>query len=263
MIWVPAGPTVTRADCWSFGMQVREALIWKYMAERGEAHRPLVKDVVDDLIRDGLGARLREEPLPLDRFAQTEVVKGRIEITVNSRIREMPQVKDVEGVGYISKWHEIIHVPQDLGGRDLARRLSQAALPGVEMPPPRVAACSVTFCRGGPRGRERSPSREFVAENAALAAAIAGPDLRRCPAFLRFLALRPSRGQLSGWAWSLLDQTAAFLGVSRAALVRYLVHRGFVRVGRSRGRPQLMPTSGFDRGVDCLEPDSGPSKLIA
>ena len=174
----------------------------------------------------------------------------------------MPRVKDVAGVGYISKWHEIIHVPQDLGSRDLARRLTQAALPGVELPP-RVAACGVTFCRGGPGGGDGSPTREFVAENAALAVAIAGPDLRRCPAFTRFIALRPSRGQLFGWAWSLLDQAAAFLGVSRAALVRYLVHRGFVRVDRPRGRPRLMPTSGFYRGVDCLEPDSGPNMLIA
>ena len=95
MIWIPAGPTVTRADCWTLGIHVREALMWKYMAERGEGRRPLVKDVVDDLIRDGLGARLREEPLPLDRFAQTEVVRGRIEITVNnSSFRQEARVSE-------------------------------------------------------------------------------------------------------------------------------------------------------------------------
>ncbi len=42
MIWIPAGPTVTRPDCWAFGIHVREALIWKYMAERGECRWPLV-----------------------------------------------------------------------------------------------------------------------------------------------------------------------------------------------------------------------------
>jgi hypothetical protein len=155
MIWLPQGPAVTRAECWTLGIHVREALVWKHMAEHGLRERPLVKDIVDELIRGGLGARLREEPLPLDRFAQTEVVRGRIEITISTRISEMPRVKDVAGVGYISKWHEIIHVPQDLGCRDLARRLVEAALPGR----PAVVDSGVhrRECRSGGRDRRSGP----------------------------------------------------------------------------------------------------------
>ena len=250
---VPQGSSVSRAACWALGIQVREALVWKHMAEHGLRDRPLTKDIVDELIREGLGARLREEPLPLDRFAQTEVVRGRIEITINTRISEMPRVKDVAGVSYISKWHEIIHVPQDLGCRKVDRRLVEAALPGIETPVLRVAGRRVTFCRGGPLGRQRASTREFIAENAAYAAAIGVPDLRQCPAFSRFTALRAGRGGFSGWSWELLHQSADFLGVNRAALVRYLVHRGFVRVSQSRGRPRLMPTSNFYRGIGWLE----------
>ena len=71
--------------------------------------------MTEDIIEDPLGARLMVEPLPLDRFAQSEMVNGRAIITVNSRISEMPKVKDVQGFSYVAQWHEVEHVDRDLG----------------------------------------------------------------------------------------------------------------------------------------------------
>jgi hypothetical protein len=68
------------------------------MARYGLANRPLLKDIVDDLIEGIQGARLRQGVLPLDRFGQTENLGGKLEVTINSRIPEMILAKDVAGI---------------------------------------------------------------------------------------------------------------------------------------------------------------------
>jgi len=72
-----------------------------------------MKDVIDDLIEDVQGARLLEDVLPLDRFAQAEIVDNRVVVTINKRVMDMPGVKNVTGVALVSKCHESIHIARD------------------------------------------------------------------------------------------------------------------------------------------------------
>lgn len=115
----------------------------EYLDKHELKERPFLKDVIDEIVEDIQHARLREAVLRLDTFGQTQMVNGRIEVTINSRIAEMPGVKDAAGVAYVSKWHESWHVEHDIeAGTAEAHRL-QPLLPGL------VANAPGSSCAGG------------------------------------------------------------------------------------------------------------------
>ena len=53
-----------RRECWTLGIQHREALLREYVIRTGTRERPFLKDVVDDLLIYVQGVRLREECRP-------------------------------------------------------------------------------------------------------------------------------------------------------------------------------------------------------
>jgi hypothetical protein len=130
-----------RRAAWEFGRSHREGLVSGWMREHGETTRPLLREIIDELIEDQLHARLREEVLPLDRFAQTERVNGRLEVSVSSRIAEMPRVRDPRGVAYIAKWHETVHVVRHFPSEVSADQRLQPSFPGLTAEPPQLVAC--------------------------------------------------------------------------------------------------------------------------
>lgn len=225
-----------REWCWSYGVAHRESLLHAYMTERGITKRPFLSDVVDALIEEVQGARLVEGILPLDRFAQTESRSGRPLVTINTRIAQIPGVKDVDGVAYAAKWHESIHIP-----RDIACTAQPAPWQTPHHREAAEPAAPLVVCRATTRGgTAEERDREFIAETAGLAAAIAGADLARCVQFRDFQA-RFATGGDTGWVgWTLLRDVAAFLGVNRTALCTYLGQRGFITIVRKGDRQQLI-----------------------
>jgi hypothetical protein len=225
-----------RAACWEFGVQFRERLVSEYMAANDLMERPLLKNVIDDLIRETLEAGLIKEVLPLDRFAQTEEVNGRIIVSINSRISAMPEVKDVDGVEYVAKWHEAVHVGRDfLPTGSMSPADEQLAFELFDVEQPRLIVC-----RKVPGPEWRLPMLEFMAENAGLAAAIAGPDLARCPAFDQFKRLAQGGGDLGRRGWALLYETASFVGINITALNRYLTQRGMFQIIDEGGSRRIL-----------------------
>ena len=234
-------------QCWDLGVQHRETLLKQYMEANQLTERPFLKDVIDDLIEEVQQARLREDILPLDTYAQTEVDRGRVMVTINSRIADIPGVKDAAGVAYIGKWHESMHVARDMdvGTAHAERHLTP--FPGFEVGAPRLIVCRST------RPADRAiAEREFVAENAAIAAAIAGADLRRCDAFLEFRRLAARGGDLGGLGWRLLYRTAEAIGVNISALVTYLEQRGFIIVAPGGGKQRLLAVPQLLGGTEWL-----------
>jgi hypothetical protein len=108
-----------RTRLWQIGVEHREALMAEYIALYRPTERPPVHMVYEELIGEFQGARIIDGPLRMDRFAQTEVVRGRPEITLNSLIDRMRGVKDVHGVRHVAAWHEGIHIRADVERRDL------------------------------------------------------------------------------------------------------------------------------------------------
>jgi hypothetical protein len=237
-----------RDDAWAFGIAHRERLVRRYIETRGLDTRPFLKDIVDELIEEIQEARLIEGVLPLDRFAQTERDRGRVVVTVNSRIAEIPGVKDAAGVAYAAKWHESIHVDQHMTPAPDDRDGQQLPLFG-DTPDHRLIVC-----RAVGRGR-RLPPIEVFAETAGLAAAIAEADLLRCSHFLRFRALAEQGGDLGGRGWQFLYRCAEAIGVNISALVRYFEQRGLCRVERSGGKARLIADARLIRG--CTWPGEG------
>ena len=210
--------------------------------------RPFLKDIVDELIEDCQDARLVTGILRLDRFAQTELDRGRVVVTINSRIAEIPGVKDAAGVAYAAKWHESIHVDQHMTPPPGALQREQLPL-FDETPDYRLIVCRAT-------GRSRAlPPIEVFAETAGLAAAIAEADLLRCPDFLRFRSLAEHGGDLGGLGWRLLYRCAEAIGVNISALVRYFEQRRLCRVERSGGTSRLVADAPLVRG--CAWPGEG------
>ena len=140
----------------------------------------------------------------MDTFGQCEVVNGRIVVSINNRISKMPGVKYGTGVAHVTKWHESFHVATDLSTGQTHQQLS---LPGIEGAAERIIVCRNARPTGSVDGRE------FIAENAAIAAAIAQADLDRCPDFRRFQLLCAKGGDLSGTGWSLLYGVAETIEV--------------------------------------------------
>src|SRR5258707_1357996 len=91
---------------WRIGIEHREALVAQYMMFYALTERPMLKTIYRELIGEFQKVRIVDGPLPLDRYAQTEIVNGRPEITLNSLIGRMPGVKDDHGVRRMAAWHE-------------------------------------------------------------------------------------------------------------------------------------------------------------
>ena len=221
-----------RREAWDLGVRLRETLVLNYMKERGLGERPFLKDIVDELIEDVQGARLRIEILPLDRFAQTEWVEGRPHVSINSRIGAIPGVKDAAGVAHVAKWHESVHVAESTGsGSENGRTL---ALPGFDNETPRLIVCRQ-------RGLAAPGNMtEFTAENAGLAAAVSRADLLGSQAFLELSALASRGGDLGGHGFHLLYESAEDIGVNITGLVRYLQQRGYCQVVDAAGKKRLV-----------------------
>jgi hypothetical protein len=225
-----------REWCWNYGVQHREALLREYIARRGLTKRPFLAAVIDELIEDIQGARLTEAVLPLDRFAQTECRNGRIVVTINSRIPEIPGVLDVEGVAYVAKWHESIHIPRDFAPSPSLAPWQHPLMSAAGRDNSQTIVCRST--KLGATRRERD--REFIAETAALAAAICGHDLEYSTDYQKFRWRAADGGDIGPIAWKLLAGAAEFIGVNRTVLVKYLELRGFVRVELYQGRRRLI-----------------------
>src|SRR5436190_15084923 len=103
-----------RNEAYELGVVLRERLLEDFMQIDGLHERPLIKDVIEDLVQDVQGARLRDDVLPLDRYAQSEIVNGRPVVTVNARIADMSNVRDPAGVRRVAIGHEAVHVDQHL-----------------------------------------------------------------------------------------------------------------------------------------------------
>jgi hypothetical protein len=241
--------TVGREDCWIIGIRHRERLVREYMASNKLTVRPFLKDVIDDLIEEVQGARLREEVLPLDRFAQTEMVDGRAIVSINTRVDHVPGVKDVAGIVYVSKWHESLHVDRDFND-DASDSQMDGARPASPAQKSRLIVCRSTGVRRG-----IMPPWEFVAENAALAAAIAGPDLARSRAFFKFQRLAAGRGDLASRGWGLVYEICKDIGVNSATLLRYFAHLNICQVIDEGNRRRLHAPPGPFKELEWWRPD--------
>ena len=217
-----------RQEAYEFGRAHREALVSEWMSQTGETTRPLLRDIIEEVITDVLNARLRDEILPLDRFAQTERVNGRFEVSINSRIDEMPKVKNVAGIRYAAEWHETIHIVRDFPTEVAPGLAGQEQLPGFAVEPPELVVC-----RGfGDIDSRAERARESFAESAGTAAAICRDDLARCPEYGEFTLLISKGGALGKNGWRLVYRIADFIGVNGPLLSKFWQHQGFIRVGR-------------------------------
>jgi hypothetical protein len=236
-----------RAACWTIGIEIREQLVAQFMRKEGLRERPFLKDVVDDLIEELLDARLIWDALPLDRFAQSELINGRPEITISTRISEMPRVKDVRGIEFVAKIHEIVHVV--LKHLEPPEPSLQSSLFPTVTNAPRLIVCRAA----GPR-QSSHPEWEYVAENAGLAGAIARADLLRTSAFRDFLRDAQVGGNLGGGAWHRLYETATAIGVNCTALIRYLEQGGICRVADDGRRRMVFADPRFTSEALWVEP---------
>ncbi len=105
------------------------------------------------------------------------------------------------------------------------------------------------------------PLHEFVAENAALAMAIAGADLVRSRAFFRFQRLAAARGDLGWRGWDALYEVCEDIGVNISALVRYFGYLGLCQVAEHDSRQCLYAAPGPFRELEWWRPDCELIKL--
>jgi hypothetical protein len=238
---------IKRARAQAFGIRLREDLVERYMNDHRLRERPFLKDVVDDLIEEVQGARLREEVLLTDRFAQTEAVGGRLIVTINTRIAEIEGMKDPAGVANVAKWHESVHIERDMDFFSSHPKRFQPSLPGFGVQTPKLVVC-----RGILALTPQTADREFFAENAGVAAAIAGADLARCAPFLQFSRLATEGGDLGSLGWSLLYKTAELIGVNITALSKYFQQRGLFRIEQEEGRRRVIAAPQLFGGLEWL-----------
>lgn len=238
-----------RVALFRLGVEQRDALMLQYMTLYGLTERPFLKRVFRELIGEYLGARIINAPLPMDRYAQTEVEHDRPLITINSLIGRMANVKDSHGVGHVAAWHEGLHVLADIERRDLP--------PLTELPRGlEDQTSSPLLCSAGPTRLTGWTLREQAIDMAALAASIADADLRRCQNYLNFLQYAAGGGELGALGWQLLTSIANVIGVNRTALCRYFEQHGLCRVDTWGGKTRLIGTAPPFRGFLCLEPAS-------
>jgi hypothetical protein len=225
-----------RLTAWRLGVDHREDLVRAYMEQNGLSERPMLKDVIDDLLIDMQGVRLLEEVLPMDTYAQTEAVKGRIVVSINQRIGEMKWVKDPAGIAYLAKWHESLHVARDVRSVNRLVRQLPMSLHTVAGQKYRLIVCR----KIGTPDEAGADERELMAENAALAAAISPLDLARSQAFMELQELAARGGDITTPGWSILARSASDIGVNRTVLFRYFQQRGQMTAISQSGRQRLI-----------------------
>lgn len=221
-----------RKRAWAFGRDLRDQLMQRYREKYGIETLPAPAFIVDELITDFLSAKLRFDPLPEDRYAQTELIDGRLTVTVNKLTADIPGVVDAEGVQNVAKFHESVHVVRDV---NVLRQRQQFRLEGIE-----AVDRIVCFRQGFGHARDHAASRrEFWAEEAGRAAAVCHASLNRSSAYTTLMELRPSEQIRNDEAWHLVFQAAADIGVNRSALVTQLQAEGRISVSSEGGRNVL------------------------
>ena len=120
-----------RAAAWVYGRELRDHLLSRYCKEYGIVVPPPPAHVIDELLTDFMGVKLRFDPLPTNVFAQTNWVDGDPVVTINSRTRDIKGVKYDEGVKNVAKFHEAVHVERDL---EVIKPDFRPTLPGFESP---------------------------------------------------------------------------------------------------------------------------------
>jgi len=239
-----------RIHLWRIGVEHRETLMAEYMALYRPAERPPLHLVYEALIGEFQGARIIDAPLPMDRYAQTQVARrGRTEITLNSRIGQMAHVKDEYGVRHVAAWHESIHIPVDVERRELPPLADLRS--GLE-----GSTSSPLLCSASQGNEHRWSLPEQAIEAAALAAAIADADLSRCTSYLKFIRLAAEGGDMGRDGWRLLKWIETAIGVNRTALRRYFEQHGICRFTQEDGTARLIGTQQPFGGFVCLEPKS-------
>jgi len=210
------------------------------------------------VIEDVLGARLRVEVLPLDRFAQTELVDGRLEVSINSRVGSMARVKDVAGVIYAAKWHESVHVVRDFPSQ--VSRGRSSSLPSR----PLTWRSRAWWCAEAmqplaiPRKKRASPSLRTQAWQQRSAG---GPH--SLPEYLELMALADAGGNLGKNGWRLLYRSAEFIGINGTVLAHYWQNQGLLRIDSdgqlfARSRWRVRPWIGAAPGQPrCRHRDQG------
>jgi hypothetical protein len=222
-----------RLQAWQEGRALCDHLLEQYRQAYHREVAPPPAVIGAELFTDFLQVEVREDPLPLDRFAQTEWIEDHLLITVNAQTGDIPGVKDIQGVKNVAMWHEGSHATRDI---DHLRRSAQAAFPGF-------GGGSRIICHRWWQKRH-SPGdeawlREFWAEEAGRAAAVSHAALARSEAFV-FLVRRGGGASLSnGEAWRLLYQSAADIGVNCSALVAQLSLEGLIVVTKEGPRQLL------------------------
>ena len=213
-----------RLKAWQFGRSVRDDLIRRYRREYGMEVAPPPALIVDELMTDILGVRLRYDPLPISVYAETTWEDQGPVVTINTRTADIPNVKDSYGVQNVGKWHELVHVVKDV---EVLRERPQEALPGFDVPPKKVCFRART---GG------DWHREFWAEEAGRAAAICHVSLSQSKAFNALTRLATGTSYLNSHAWALLRDAATDIGVNTSALVRQLRLEGRLVMEKRDGR---------------------------
>ena len=218
-----------RELAWEHGRQLRNRLLSEYSKTYTISRVPPPAKIIDELLTDFLGAELRYDPLPSKVFAQTEWMSssGRPRVTVNSVTSDIEGVRDADGVQNVAKWHETMHVVDDL---HIVRMDLQVPLRGFA--PPKIVCLRSPGVAPAPDVR----SREFLAEEAGRAAAVSHEALADSDAFRELCALAArSQGAITQ-AWPLLYRSAADIGVNITALTRQLSLEGRISLQGSGGR---------------------------
>lgn len=220
-----------REKAWAFGRELRNDLLNQYQKRYDLDDPPPPAKIIDELLTDFLGVKLRFLPLPTDRFAETRLRNDVLTVSINSSIDRIPGVGDAQGVENVAKWHECIHVVSDV---DLLRQGPQSPLPGLEV-------AKELVCRRGLASSANSNeiAREFWAEEAGRAAAVSMPALRQSGPFLQLLTLA---GRTSGpvpGGWPLLYEAAEDIGVNITALANQLKLEGLIVVTSESGKSAI------------------------
>lgn len=213
-----------RMKAWQFGRSERDDLVSRYRLEYGVEVPPPPAVIVDELMTDILGVRLRYDPLPDSVYAETTWEASGPIVTINTLTADIPNVKESHGVQNVGKWHELVHVLRDV---NVLREGPQEALPGFDLP-----ARKVCF-RGGAGGDWH---REFWAEEAGRAAAVCHISLSRSRAFNALTRLATGTSYSNSQAWALLREAATDIGVNTSALVRQLRLEGRLVIDERDGR---------------------------
>ena len=198
-----------RQQAWAFGREVRDKLVARYESEYDVVTAPPPAQIVDELLTDFLEVELRYDPLPLDRFAQTELKGTRPVVTVNTLTAEIPPVVNAKGWQNVAKFHEVIHVVRDL---ELPAALDNGR-------PDRIV-CLRSTAGLPPTDDERL--REFWAAEAGRAAAVCHASVARSQTFQTVSDLGHGRPLRDSEVEKFLTETASEIGVNVAALVRQL-----------------------------------------